>query len=153
MNREAKKQNYEKEIFFNFLKLSNLNIDINSITHGNPNKQEPDILCKYINGESIGFELGRLTDPLLSSVNNSWEPNNGEYIRTRDHSSDITNKKLNNAYNTSFPTELLLYKENPIITPDNVIIPTIKPLFQTKKHNYKRIWFMSSNIVVLYESS
>ena len=89
---------YEKEIFFNFLKLSGLKIETESVINGNPNKQEPDILCKYINGENIGFELGRLTDPLLSSVSNSWDPRNGEYIRTRDHSGDITSKKLNNAY-------------------------------------------------------
>ncbi len=153
MNRERTKKEYEKAIFLHFLSLSNLEIATDSITSGNPNKQEPDILCKYIKGGTVGFELGRLTDPILSAEVNAWEPENGKYIRTKDHSGKITRKKLTREYQVSFPVELLLYRENPIVTPENVIIPSIRPICGSIQHGYKRIWFMGKTVEVIYENS
>jgi len=153
MKREEQKETYEREIFLAFINMTNLDIDRESIKKGNEKNNEPDILCKLSSNEWVGFELGRLTDSKLRKAINSWEPVNGEYIRTRDRSADITKNKLNKKYNTQFPTELLLYKENPIITPDNVIIPTIKPMCQTSHHYYSRIWFMGKSVEILYENS
>ena len=64
---------------------------------------------------------------------------------------EITKNKLNRKYSASFPTELILYKETPIITPDNIIIPTIKPICQSISHNYNKIWYMGKEIEILYE--
>ena len=49
-----------------------------------------------------------------------------------------------------YPVELLLYKENPIITPDNVILPTIRPVCDMK-HKYRRVWLMGDSVELLYE--
>jgi len=152
MNREEQKEIYEKEVFLSFVKMANLDIDINSIKKGNENNKEPDILCKFNNGNWVGYELGRLTDSRLRETINSREPKNGEYIRTRDRSNDITKNKLSKKYSEQYPTELLLYRENPMITPDNVIITTIKPTCESN-HNYHKIWFMGDNIEILYENN
>jgi len=88
-------------------------------------------------------------DEKLAVIANRWEPINGEFTWTSDPSKRITKNKLSKKYNVPFPVELLLYKEHPIITPDDVIIPTIKPVCQIR-HNYTRIWFMGSTIEVLY---
>lgn len=129
--------------------MANLDIDHKTIKNGDAEKKEPDILCKFISGEWIGFELGRLTDPILRQAVNRWEPVNGEYIRTSDPSRQIAEKKLNKKYGVTFPVELLLYKEYPIITPDNVILPTIEPACHIK-HSYSRVWFMGKSIELLY---
>ena len=139
MDRENEKSEYERKVFLHFLTLSGLDIKEDSIINGSPNKEEPDILCAYLDGKAVGFELGRLTNPELAAEVNSWDPENGKYIRTRDHSGEITRKKLDRRYNVSFPVELLLYRENPIITPEDVIIPTIKPICESHQHGYKRV--------------
>ncbi len=151
MSREEEKESYERGVFLEFAKMAKLNINYETIKKGNEENNEPDILCEFMGKEWVGFELGRLTDTKLRKSINRWEPKNGEYIRTRDRSKEITKKKLSRKYNSSFPTELILYKENPIITPDNVIILTIQPICQSIAHNYKKIWYMGKEIEVLYE--
>ena len=152
MTREAQKAAYEREVFVRFLELAGLEVSRDSTVNGNATQNEPDLLCEYINGERVGFELGRLIDPNLAQAANRWEPRNGEYIRTSDPSGDIAQRKIKRTYSVSFPVELILYKENPIITPENVILPTIRPLCQMN-HQYRRIWFMGNNVELLYERS
>jgi hypothetical protein len=149
MNRETEKNIYERGIFLKFLEMANLDIDHETIKNGNANEDEPDILCKFISGEWVGFELGRLTDPRLREAVNRWNPINGEYIRTSDPSRQIAENKLSKKYGVTFPVELLLYKEHPIITPDNVILPTIEPVCHIN-HSYSRVWFMGNSIELLY---
>jgi hypothetical protein len=150
MNREEKKAKYEWNIFCEFLDRSKIHIDPNTVKKGDPIQREPDFLCSYDNGMRVGFELGRLIDPNLAKAINRWEPINGEYIRTSDPSRLIAKNKLRKKYLVAFPVELLLYKEYPIITPDNVLLPTIKPMCQIK-HNYFRVWFMGNSVELLYE--
>ncbi len=153
MSREENKAKYEKNIFLTFLKASNLSINENTIRSGKHNQKEPDLLCEFKNGEHVAFELGRIRDPILSAAVNSWSPVNGEYIRTKDPTETIVIKKLKKKYEVLSPIELLLYKEAPIITPNDVLIPTIKSLCTSINHNYNRIWFMSNEIELLYGSN
>jgi hypothetical protein len=153
MSREETKTKYEQTVFYKFLDRSGIRIDRDSVAKGDHIQREPDFVCSYDNGERVGFELGRLTDPRLRKAVNRWEPINGEYIRTSDPSRQIAKSKLIKKYSVAFPVELLLYKEHPIITPDNVILPTIKPVCHIK-HSYSRVWFMSDDsIELLYERS
>lgn len=152
MTREAQKAAYERKIFEKFIALAALDINRDSIAGGNATKKEPDFLCEYISGEKVGFELGRLIDPNLAQAVNRWEPINGEYIRTRDFSGIIARRKIKQTYSIAFPVELLLYKESPIITPDSVILPTIRPMCRLN-HRYRRIWFMSNLVELVYERS
>jgi hypothetical protein len=152
MTREAQKAIYEREVFERFLDASGIDIDRNSIQTGNANQREPDILFHNLSGRKIGFELGRLVDPNLISAIKQREPKNGQYIRTRDPSNAIAHKKIKKTYSVSFPVELLLYKELPIITPDNVILLAIRPVCHFK-HQYHRVWYMGGSVEVLYERS
>ena len=150
MIREAQKTAYERGVFETFLDRARLDVNRGSILSGNPAIKEPDLLCEYTNGDKVGFELGRLTDPNLAQVVNRWEPRNGEYVRTSDPSGAIAKRKIKKTYSVPYPVELLLYKENPIITPDNVILPTIRPVCHMK-HKYRRVWFMGDSVELLYE--
>ncbi len=57
MIKEEKKEAYEKLIFNEFLKKSGVVINTSTISQGDPNKKEPDILCNFIDGKNYGFEL------------------------------------------------------------------------------------------------
>jgi hypothetical protein len=80
---------------------------------------------------------------------NRWKPVNGEYVRTTDPTTDITRRKLDKSYLVEFSVELLLYKEQPIVTPDNVIIPRIV-LECRRLHAYARVWYMGSTLALIY---
>ena len=150
MSRETRKAEDERTVLGGFLERSGVQIDRASIRSGNAALNEPDLICMYVGGGDVGFELCRLTDPNLRRSVNRWEPVNGEYVRTCDPSAEIARRKLEKTYSVQFPVQLLLYKESPIITPDNIIILTIKPLCG-RRHGYTTVWFMGKNIEVLYE--
>ena len=55
--------------------------------------------------------------------------------------------KLRKVYYTSHPIELLCYTAGRIITPPDVILPTITPLLGSFRHNFRRAWLLSENRV------
>ena len=62
---------------------------------------------------------------------------------TYDPSERIVRKKLQKRYETTAShIELLIYSDGQIITPDDAIIPTIQPLFDSITHPFTHIWFM-----------
>ena len=150
MSRESPKAAYELTVFLRFADRANLSIDRSSIAHGDATRDEPDFLCRLSSGELVGFELGRLNNPDLAKAENHWEPINGEYIRTRDYSPDTARKKLSMHYSVSHPVELILHKEYPQTTPDNVALPALVPLCR-EAHSYRRVWFMGDTVQMLYE--
>jgi len=64
------------------------------------------------------------------------------YLRTSDPSANIISKKLRKKYETDVPIELLCYTAGQIITPDNVILPAIKPYSRTWRHTFRRAWLL-----------
>lgn len=152
MNREAKKAAYERGVFETFVKRSGIEVDPSSIRNGSAAHKEPDLVCRLSAGSDVGFELGRIIDPNLAKVVNQREPQNGQFIKTSDPSRGIARKKIKKKYGVPYPVQLLLYKEHPLITPDDVIIPTIRPVCHMK-HQYAKVWFMGDDITLLYERS
>jgi len=144
MNREEFKRENELKAFLCFVDRIALQIDLDSVRHGDANLKEPDILCIAVDGTPISFELSRLTDPMLARMVN--RPVDNEYVRLGGHSNACLEEKLAKSY--SHPhVELLLYKEN-IGTPDNVLLPKVKPACSLSK-SYVRIWYMSESTVEL----
>jgi len=68
---------------------------------------------------------------------------------TTDPSARIVRNKLSCTYNTAHPIELLVYADGPIITPDDVIISTIRPIFESVDGPYQRAWFMGEHYTCL----
>jgi hypothetical protein len=110
---------------------------------------EPDLLCIHAEQGPIAFELVSLTDPNLAEVQAAGLKARQEAFSTSDPSERIVRSKLNKKYKTvAVQIELLIYTDGQIITPDDVIIPTVLPLFEVVAHPFKRIWFMGE-----YETS
>jgi hypothetical protein len=104
---------------------------------------EPDLLCIHAGQGSIAFELVSLTDPVLAEIQAAGAKAYKNAFSTSDPSERIVRNKLHKAYSTNARhIELLMYTDGQIITPDDVVIPTVLPWFDAISHPFKRVWFM-----------
>ena len=104
---------------------------------------EPDLLCVHANDGPIAFELVSLTDPTIAKVQAAGPKARKEAFSTYDPSERIIRNKLRKKYTTSAKRiELLVYTDGQIITPDDAIIPTIRPWFDAITHPFSCVWFM-----------
>jgi hypothetical protein len=107
---------------------------------------EPDLLCIHTEQGKIAFELVSLTDPTIAKVMAAGSKAREEAFSTSDPSERIIRNKLHKQYITEAKhIELLVYTDGQIITPDDVILPTITPWFDAVNHPFKRIWFMGEH--------
>lgn len=137
MTSEHEKGEHEIAVFLRFLEASQLPIDPNSVEKRSP--PEPDIRCRHRSEGNIAFELVELCDPnLAKSIATASEV----YLRTSDPSPTIISKKLHCKYNSDAPVELLCYTAGRIITPDNVILPVIRPYLRSWRHVFRRAWLL-----------
>lgn len=137
MASEHTKGETEVAVFLRFLEASQLPIDLNSVEKRSP--PEPDILCTHQSEGAVAFELVEMCD---SRFARSIAKVSGSYLRTSDPSANIISKKLRKKYETDVPIELLCYTAGRIITPDNVILPTIKPYLRSWRHTFRRAWLL-----------
>lgn len=137
MTTEHSKGEKEIEIFQRFLGAAVLPVENSTVEKRNP--PEPDILYSHNTIGEISFELVEMCDPRLAK---SIAKQSTDYLRTSDPSSNIISKKLRKKYKTDAPIELLCYTNGRIITPDDVILPTIKPYLQSWRHTFRRAWLL-----------
>ena len=108
---------------------------------------EPDLLCEHVTDGLVAFELVSLTDPIIAQVQAAGSKARQDAFFTFDPSERIIRQKLQKKYNTNAKQiELLIYTDGQIITPDDAIIPTISPLFDSIVHPFGRIWFMGEHL-------
>jgi hypothetical protein len=107
---------------------------------------EPDLLCTHKIDGPIAFELLSLTDPELAEVQAAGTKARQEAFCTADPSVRIIRDKPKKKYKSSSQhMELLVYVTGRIITPDDVIVPTIVPWFDAIEHQFRRVWFMGED--------
>lgn len=104
---------------------------------------EPNLLCVHAVDGPIAFELVSITDPLIAQIQAAGPRASSGASSTVDPSERIIRKKLHKRYETDVPKiELLVYTDGRVITPDDVVIPTLVPWFDTIPHQFQRIWYM-----------
>lgn len=107
---------------------------------------EPDLLCVHATDGPIAFELVSLTDHQIAERHAVGADVTRGDFDIHDPSEEIVRKKLKRGYSTSARhIELLIYTDGHISTPDEIIIPTIRPLFDQYSHPFTRIWFMGEH--------
>jgi hypothetical protein len=148
MTPEHVKGERELAVFLRFLEASRLPIDRNSVEKRSP--PEPDILCTHQSEGKIAFELVEMCDPRFArSIAKASEG----YLRTSDPSANIISKKLRKKYETDAPIELLCYTVGRIVTPDNVILPTIGPYLRSWRHTFRKAWLLGrKGIYVVWDA-
>jgi len=137
MASEDTKGQVEIAVFQRFIEASNLPINPDTVEKRLP--PEPDIRCRHETEGVIVFELVEMCDPNLAK---SIAQLNEGYLRTADPSVSIISKKLRRSYKTDSPIELLCYTAGRIVTPDNVILPTIRPYLRSWQHTFRRAWLL-----------
>lgn len=146
MASEHDKGEIETEVFRRFLGFSGLPIDPSSIEKRLP--PEPDILCRHDTEGMVAFELVEMCDRNLAKF--IAQASDG-YLRTSDPSSIVISKKLQCSYETTAPIELLCHVGR-IISPDNLILPTIAPYFESYRHVFRRAWLLGrKGLYVVWE--
>lgn len=151
MRSEQDKGDLEVKIFKEFLERSKLPIDPASVEKRLPN--EPDILCTHTHEGRLAFELAELCSPEIAKAMSEANEKHVQVFSVADPSLRIVRKKLRNNYETRFPRELLCYTNGRVITPDDVIIPTIKPFIESYKTEFKRVWLLGDNVHLVWEAS
>jgi hypothetical protein len=152
MASESEKAKEEREAFQRFSALLATRHDWLSIESRKP--KEPDLLCTHIQKGPIAFELVRICDPKIAMVLASGSKARRDAFMTKDPSERIIRAKLKKTYSTPHPIELLIYTEGTVITPDDVIIPTILPWFDTIPHSFQKAWFMGeAEVLCLWSAS
>lgn len=141
MATEQTKGNREIEIFSRFVSTSKLPIDPATIEKREP--PEPDILCTHLDEGPLAFELVEICDPNLAEFMATVTEGGAYYMRTADPSAQIIRKKLRRKYQTDYPIELLCYTDGRVITPADVILPTIRPYLASWKSIFRRAWLLS----------
>lgn len=144
---EATKGLEEVDIFQLFIARSQAAIDPLSIEKRNP--PEPDLLCRHSTEGFVAFELANLCDSEIAKVIAAGPRARNDAFSTSDPSAEIVRKKLKKIYMTSHPIELLVYSDGRLITPDDVIIPTITPILESRNGPYRRAWFMGEKATCL----
>lgn len=148
MASEHVKGETEVAVFMRFLEASQLPIDPGSIEKRSP--PEPDILCTHRLEGAVAFELVEMCDPRFAR---SIAKSSDGCLRTSDPSANIISKKLRKKYKTDAPIELLCYTAGRIVTPDNVILPTIKPYLRSWRHTFRRAWLLGrKGIYVVWDA-
>lgn len=145
MRTEHTKGTRETEIFSRFISASKLPIDLNTIEKREP--PEPDILCTFLDEGPIAFELVEICDPNLAKLISTVTEGGAYYMRTADPSASIIRKKLRRTYQTDHPIELLCYTDGRVVTPANVILPTIRPYLASWRSPFRRAWLLSRSDV------
>jgi hypothetical protein len=146
------KQKNEQAVFEKFVLRSGARPDWLSI-ESRP-EPEPDLLCHHVTAGPIAFELVSLTDQKIAEIQAAGTKAIQSAFFTSDPTERIIVKKLGRKCRTSASKiTLLIYTDGQIITPDDVIIPTIIPLLDTIEHQFNHVWFMGEHETCLVWSS
>lgn len=141
MATEQNKGRREIEIFICFVSASGLPINPATVEKRQP--PEPDISCTHREDGRLAFELAEICDPKLATFMSTVTEGGAYYMRTADPSRQIIQRKIRRKYQTDYPVELLCYTDGRIITPADVILPTIRPYLASWKSAFRRAWLLS----------
>jgi len=148
---EIEKAQEEIDALRRFIARSGVSLDASTIEKRTP--PEPDLLCQGVEGP-IAFELANLCDGEIAKVLAAGARARTDAFYTADPSEAIVRRKLSLTYETHYPIELLLYTDGRIITPDDVIIPTVTPILESRDGPYRKAWFMGEEATcLLWEAS
>lgn len=152
MRRKLDRLAHERAVFEEFGTAVALDVDNGSTTSGNPDKREPDILCR-LTGKPYGFELGRMayeehTTKTAQAIA-SRQMTGGAVSMERVLTETLGNK-IDKQYDTGgAPVDLLLYFDNELAEtatypPDGDFNEWAKkylePILAKNRGPFSRVW-------------
>jgi len=152
MKSEQDKGLTECDIFRSFAKRAGILIDMSSIEKRLP--PEPDILVRGSDGQYMAFELVEICDPNIAEVLSAKDQKNSRsFFYTSDPSKSILSKKLKRTYKTDRPVQLVCYTNGRVMTPHDVLVPTMQRLVLVPQRCFEKIWLFTDVGVELIEQA
>ncbi|MBL0304435.1 MAG: hypothetical protein IPQ23_22540 [Cytophagaceae bacterium] len=141
MTSEESKAKAEREVFLEFVQMAGLPVVPGSVESRRP--PEPDILCRYVHGEQVAFELVDLVDEDLARVTAQAIQGQGpggtwfadptlERVRV---------KLVEKRYQSPFPIELLAYGDE-TMDPKSIWMPKFEQRLRdlVDASSFRRLW-------------
>lgn len=141
---EQSKARREMHVFLEFIRQSQFTIDGAPEGRSPP---EPEILCKHQEQGFIAFELVELCDAQIAGttarMTRSKTCSEPVFRWTADPTTAVIRSKLEKIYQTDHPIELLCYSDGRLVTPDDVIIPTVRQIIAAQGFGmFRRVWLL-----------
>ena len=149
MGSEQDKWPRERAAFLEFIAIAGLPIPPDTVQKRSP--PEPDLLCQHTLAGTLAFELVEICDPTLAKA--LAQPGRSRFIATADPSVAIVGKKLGRSYQTPYPIELICYTDGRVVTPVDVLVPTLVPVLSSYSHGFRRIWLLADGEVHVLHSA
>jgi len=137
MNAEEDKTMREMRVFKAFIKSSGLQISPESAESRKP--PEPDILCVHEIDGKLAFELVEICAEEIARKLSAIGKEEFGFVRSADPSRNILRKKLKKNYRTEHPIDLLCYTGRTISSDDEILV-TVRPLIETNRGQFRRVW-------------
>lgn len=148
-NSRRDKRDREVAIFKEFLKRRGLGAQAEFVESRDP--PEPDILF-----EGVAFELTEICAEDIAKVAKSKVTKSGEpeFTWSGDPTRRVLRKKLDKRYVTPYPIELLIYPDNSVVSPDDMILSGAKRLTRQLKKRFRRTWLLGrKDLYPVYDST
>lgn len=143
MRTEKDKEEYERQVFDEFITKSELLIDNSSITKP-ARESEPDFYCRMDN-EDVAFELVEICDFEIARDISYLIKNNSNSIDVMQGKNPIfkiLKSKFAKNYKTNFPIDLICYTYGRTLVTDDEIIESIINYLSEHESNFKNIWLL-----------
>jgi hypothetical protein len=139
------------KVFAEFARQSGLRISPESIEK-RP-RGEPDIRCTVQGEGSVAFELAELCAGDIAARIARLPADGDSFLWTSDPSASILRKKLKAQYDTPCPIELLLYTSGRVVTFDDVILDTLRPILECRNGPFRRVWLLGEKAYEVWPCS
>ena len=107
---------------------------------------EPDLLCRFSDGESVAFELKKICSEILEkgcSDSLKSGDQDGLFFRGDEKPEEEKIKEaFKKHYVTEHPVELLFYPCDASFTFPGNVIPYIQECSHEYDHDFRRVWYM-----------
>lgn len=147
MNKEEAKASWERAVFRNFAAAARLPVVPDSIESRSP--PEPDILCEYIDGDRVAFELVELVDQGLAHVTARAlaDPDDIRAVWFDDPTFERIREKLTRKeYTTPHPMELLAHGGDTLLWREawaSKYEQRLRRLFDVTGSGFRRLWVVN----------
>ena len=140
MSTEAIHGETELLVFREFAEKANIGVIASSIEKRPLG--EPDILCSIEGEGPVAFELAELcAEDVAAAISNI--KNGGVAVdSTSDPSATVLRRKLRKTYQSHAPIELLLYTNARLVTPDDLILSTLRPMLDSHRSRFRKVWLL-----------
>lgn len=128
----------ELAVFADFMQRSGLPIDPLSVKKCDG----PDIRCTHAVEGPIAFELSEVCAEDLAKLTANPASFEKRFTWSSDPSEKVLRNKLKKNYVADCPIELLLYTNGRVITPDETIVATLRPVLECRNGVFRRVWLL-----------